>query len=213
MKALADWFDRIFEDGVCDLSEPLEDPARDRSILLARLRRRHEQFLLDLAGPPVPFVESTAWDAMMCLVAAAEHLRDADSPQPIPTISWNTPRNTQRPDAATLLSVDLTLQFVPVLWKRLRHRNLESPCVAMLESVLRQWPLSGILADLDGTPSVPLDFDQHSGIEMLYAERLAQYPRPGWVPPSGRSRECVELLFARLGRLLPAPLTEIPGDG
>jgi len=63
---------------------------------------------------------------------------------------------------------------------------------------------SGVLADLDGTPATPPEFGGHPGLQLLYAERLAETGRAGWVPATGPAREWVERVYQERGKLMPA---------
>src|SRR5438093_406611 len=58
----------------------------------------------------------------------------------------------------------------------------------------RRWPLSGVLADIDEPPLLPVDLGGHPGLLLLYAERLARQRRPAWVA-DGPAREYIELVF------------------
>ena len=80
--------------------------------------------------------------------------------------------------------------------RRARALDPADALVGLLERVLRQWPLSGVLAGLDEGPTSPLDFGGHEGLMLLYAERLARGPSPSW-RPSGRAPR---VRRARLGR-------------
>ena len=52
-------------------------------------------------------------------------------------------------------------------------------------AILRQWPLSGVLADLDDPPLAKLDFDSSEFLAALYAERLSRISNESWTPPAG----------------------------
>jgi hypothetical protein len=80
------------------------------------------------------------------------------------------------------LSADLMLRYVPQILKRARGLDVSDPLVGLLGEVLRRWPLSGVLSDLEEKPLIPLDFGQHPGLLLLYAERLAAHDRPAWRP-------------------------------
>jgi hypothetical protein len=64
--------------------------------------------------------------------------------------------------------------------------------------VLRRWPLSGVLADIEQGPLTALDFSGHAGLLLLYAERLARHERPTWFP-TGAAKEYLELVWTELG--------------
>ena len=65
------------------------------------------------------------------------------------------------------LSADLTLRYLPQLLRRARGLDPSDPLVGMLERLLRGWPLSGVLSDVDEGPLVPLDFCGHPGLLLL----------------------------------------------
>ena len=80
-----------------------------------------------------------------------------------------------------------------------------------LERLLREWPLSGVLADLEGGPTTSINFGEHQGLQLLYAERLVETDRPDWVPTTGPAREWVERVYHERGKPVPAQLR--PEDG
>jgi hypothetical protein len=101
------------------------------------------------------------------------------------------PGSPQTP--AQHLSADLLLRFLAQVHRRARARDPVDPLPALLEKVLRQWPLSGVLADIDEGPMAPLDFGGHAGLMLLYAERLASREKPAWFP-TGKLLEYLELV-------------------
>jgi hypothetical protein len=68
-----------------------------------------------------------------------------------------------------------------------------------LAHLLREWPLSGVLADLDEGPLTPSEFAGHPGLLLLYAERLAGSENPAWLPDKA-ARAYVELVWQELGK-------------
>jgi hypothetical protein len=64
-----------------------------------------------------------------------------------------------------------------------------------------------VLADLREPPTADPDFGGHPGLQLLYAERLAAREKASWLPKSGPARERVELVYHRLGRPAPRPVT------
>ena len=67
------------------------------------------------------------------------------------------------------------------------------PLSGLLGDLLRRWPLSGVLSDVEEAPLLSLDFGGHPGLLLLYAERLAQNDRPSWRPePSSPAWEYYE---------------------
>ena len=158
------------------------------------LAEAYETYRLDIAGPPLPFRPEVA-------CAAAEVLRQA---------SWAVVNRDERvadmerrlafgrvPEGpGDHLSADLVLRFLPQVYRRARAIDPIDPLVAMLAKVLRDWPLSGVLADLDAPPAHPeaLAFGGHSGLQLLYAERLAGHDRPDWRPTEGKALEYFDLV-------------------
>jgi hypothetical protein len=198
----ADWLDRVLTHGESVLSGPpgraTDEAARS---VLARAYADHA---LDVAGPPISFDPPTAVAAAQVLAAACWHLvgptaGDVDLP----------PLGQPRSPAAHL-SADLTLRFLPTVYRRAAMRSADDRLAASVGDLLRRWPLSGVLADLPGPPAGDLDFGGHPGLQLLYGERLAAHERPAWVPPGGPARERVELVYRGRGRPLPAGRSPSP---
>jgi hypothetical protein len=202
----AAWLTRALTHGESVQDAPPELPPGERAAVLAALRVAFEAHALDVGGPPVAFDAAAAEWAAVALARACWRLVSADDePRPLdPGPKVATP--------ATVLSTDVCLRFLPAVLRRARLRDPEGPLAADLGNVLRRWPLSGVLADLDGEPVVPPTFDGHRGLMMLYAERLATAPRAGWVPADGPAREWVERVFAERGRSLPLAPAEAARD-
>ena len=147
---------------------------------LALLAESFATLALTVAGPPIEFDGRVA-------CAAAELVRQA---------SWalinhedrlaDLKRRLVMPGSpatpAQHLSADLLLRYLPQILKRARGLDASDPLVGLLAQVLRRWPLSGILSDVEEGPLVPLDFAGHRGLQLLYAERLAAHDRPAWRP-------------------------------
>ena len=162
--------------------------------LLHDAYRRHA---LSLAGPALPLAEETAWQAAELLAAACWKLVSDSTTEPLPNLM------VRQPSAADHLSADLTMRYLPSVYRRAMVRELTVPLAAELENVLRFWPLSGVLADLDDEPSTLPEFDGHPGLQLLYAERLVKTAQAGWVPKGGLAREWAERVFHERGRSLP----------
>jgi hypothetical protein len=194
---------RLFEDGTVSLRErPGVDPAERLKAhdLLARAFADHA---LDVAGPPLAF------DAPIAL-AAAERLwwvcwflvQHSEPPAEVETRLVPLPRPVT---AAQHLSGDLVLRFLPPVYRRARARAPDDVLTHWLMRTLREWPLTGVLADLEEPPLVEVELDQHPGLLLLYAERLAEHLRPAWLPQE-RALQYVELVFAERGLRVPAAL-------
>ncbi len=200
----ADWLDRALFHGE-SVQDSAPDLAAARDAVTAVLRRAFERHTLDVAGPALAFDPNAAFAAAELLAAAC--WRQA-SGEPGPAL----PGLPEPGSAGAHLSADVALRLLPDVWRRAAGSGL----AAELEAVLRAWPLSGVRADLAGSPTTPPDFRGHRGLQLLYAERLALAPRAGWMPPEGAARELAGRVFAaRRGPIpdpLPEPLADAPPD-
>ena len=198
MRLFHDWFDRLLTTGESvQHAAPQLAPA-ERAAVVARLRAAFDLHALDVAGPPVAFDPDVALRAATVLARACWLLVGTDDHEPLRLDAVAT--------ASANLSADVTLRFLPAVYRRGRAHAPDHPLVTDLDRLLRAWPLSGVLADLDGAPTAALDFGGHAGLQMLYAERLAAAARTGWVPPDGPARGWVERVFAEYGTPVPAAL-------
>jgi len=177
--------------------------AEDRDEALPLLRAAHERRALSVAGPALPFAPESAWRAARLLAEACWKLVGESPPEPLPPIE------VTRASAADHLSVDLSLRYLPTVYRRAAAHESGAALAAESEGVLRCWPLSGALADLDGEPIIAPEFAGHPGLQLLYAERIVKTAQPGWIPTGGSAREWAERVFSERGRTLPLlPSTE-----
>jgi hypothetical protein len=100
---------------------------------------------------------------------------------------------------AAHLSADLVLRFLPQVYRRAKAADPADRLATQLADILRHWPLSGVLADIDEPPVVAPAFDGHPGLCMLYAERLARHEKPAWLPRRA-GLEYLELVYQDLGK-------------
>lgn len=198
MPPFADWLTRVLTRGESVQEAPPTLAPEERAGALAVLRAAFDGHALDVAGPPVAFDPDTALAAATALARACWLLVGAAENEPA-SLSFRAEPNA--PSAH--LSADLTLRLLPAVYRRAKLRGAE-PLAAEVESILRAWPLSGVLADLDGEPTAALDFGGHPGLQLLYAERLVATGRPGWVPAAGPAREWVERVYHERGKPPPA---------
>jgi hypothetical protein len=162
---------------------------RDVAVLAAAF----ETHALSVAGPPIAFDPATACAAAelvrqssWALVNRDERLGDLKR-----RIQMSGPPRT----SSQHLSADLLLRYVPQILNRARGLDPADPLIGLLGEILRCWPLSGVLSDVEDGPRVPLEFGEHPGLLLLYAERLAVHDRPAWRPePSSRAWEYFELI-------------------
>ena len=195
MSPLARFFHGLLREGAVHLHEAPDARFPKNAELDEVLRRAYADYCLDIAGPPLAIDETTALaaahvvhQACWALVSQALSVDDLEERLQMP----GPPRNP-----AQHLSADLLLRFLPQVHRRARARDETDSLVKIVEKVLRQWPLSGVLADLEDGPETALDFGRHGGLMLLYAERLACHEKPAWFP-DGDARAYVELVWTQL---------------
>jgi hypothetical protein len=197
MTTFRDWLERVFTQGESVQDAPPAFPDRTEEIE-EPLRREFGLDSLDVAGPEIAFDAAVAREAAMVLARACWLLvRDPEDRERLTL----TLKPADSP--AAHLSADVSLRFLPSVHRRAKLREPTGELVRQLEEILRAWPLSGVLADLDGSPTTDPEFGGHPGLQMLYAERLAVTGRAGWVPVSAAAREWAERIHHELGKPLP----------
>jgi hypothetical protein len=191
MAPFVDWLRRLLTHGEAVLDGPPQFTDAAGPVLATAFA----DHVLDVAGPPIPFDANAALAAARLLADACWRLvAPDDGPVRLPPLG--EPRTP-----AAHLSADVTLRFLPAVYRRAAVRSPDDLLAAALAEVLRRWPLSGVLADLKAPPAGDLTFGGHPGLQLLYAERLLGRELPAWVPTAGLARERAELVFA--GRPLP----------
>lgn len=199
------WLTRLLDQGesVQHAAPNLEQLATPAAMRV--LRRAFARHLLTVAGPPLPFVEKVAVAATGVVALACWRLVSDPEPSSTPL------RMSQPTTAADHLSADVLLRFLPPVLRRARAHD-DIALTTELEAVLCAWPLSGVLGELEPDPTTDVEFGEHPGLQLLYAERLGPAPRAAWVPASGQSREWAERVFATRGRTLPSSSSPATGD-
>ena len=205
MTPFLDWLDRVLTAGESVQDAPPHLAPAERPAVEARLRAAFELHALDVAGPPLAFDPRAALGAAEVLASACWGLVGEDEPLALAL--------GIAPSPAAHLSADVLFRFLPSVHRRTRGREPDGALAAELARLLRAWPLSGVLADLDGAPAAPPDFGGHAGLQMLYAERLALTRRAGWLPADGPARAWAERVFAERGLTVPAELTKEDARG
>jgi len=195
MSPLGKFFHDLLREGRVLLRDQRGVGAGSDAELAEVLRAAYADCCLDVAEPVMPFDQATALAAADLVQQACWALVNHALPAAELEKRVRMPRPPQAP--AQHLSADLLLRYLPQVHRRARARDPADPLATMLENVLRQWPLSGVLADIDEGPEAPLDFGGHPGLMLLYAERLAQHEKPSWLP-TGQTLEYVELVWAEL---------------
>ncbi|WP_020465537.1 hypothetical protein [Singulisphaera acidiphila] len=159
-----------------------QSPRMDASSPAAKqlLQVAFDAYRLDIAGPPIEFDAGTAIEASSLVIRASWALVNHDSSS-AEIKRWVA--MSHRPTTPSHhLTADLLFRFLPQLRKRALAKHEPDPLAERLATLLRHWPLSGVLADLDTGPDSPPDLCGHSGLMQLYAERWAKYQNPNWRP-------------------------------
>lgn len=216
MNPLADFLEQLLRSGRVVFDAP---PTPERAHLPPAQRVLERAFAdqaRTLAGPALPFQPAVALACAELVRQSCWFLVRHDEPVEtvLPRLELPPPAN-----AAEHWSGDLLLRYLPQIHRRARALAPADPFGDALAQRLREWPLSGVLGDVADAPVAPPAFDGHSGLLLLYAERLVQHPKPDWLP-AGRGREYVELVCQELGapgvhllqRLLPPDREEIVQD-
>src|SRR5262245_33240466 len=168
--SLVEFLRRLFQDGEIVFSSRPVPSDDDAGPALALLERVYAEHRLEVAGPPVPFERRTA-------LAAAEVVRQAawfllNRSEPSEELEKHLKLSRLPASAAEHLSADLSLRFLPQIHRRAKSLAADDPLTRLLATLLRQCPLTGILSDVEEGPLTPLEFSDHPGLLLLYAERL-----------------------------------------
>ena len=205
METIATFLDRLFRQGRIVIEEPPAWKTPEDPTALAVCRRAFAEYRLDVGGPLLDLNSEIVLASARLLYAAAWFLFHFEQPDQDVAKVLAFPKKPG--SASQQLSVDLVFRYLPAILGRARALPTGDVLAGILAEVLRHWPLSGVLADLPAGPAEPLDFSGHSGLQLLYAERLAQHFKPAWLPGEN-DRAHVELVWTELGkdcRLLQKP--------
>jgi hypothetical protein len=193
MAAFSDFLAQLLGEGkiIFRSAKPPQGRPSDRDA--AALAEAFVTVTLSVAGPPIAFDAPTACEAAelvrqssWALVSREERVDDLKRRLRM-TITPRTP--------AQHLSADLMLRYLPQVLRRARGLDATDPLIGILADVLRRWPLSGALSDVEESPLGPTDFGGHPGLLLLYCERLAANDRPAWRPePSSSAYDYYELV-------------------
>ncbi len=161
------------------------------------LHAAFERYRLDIAGPGVTLDVTVALAASRTLWEAARALVDHSEPveSMVPKLVMPHPPRT----ASEHLSADLLFRFLAQVYGRACAANPGDPLVTSIAAILQQWPLSGVLADLEQGPGIPIDFSRHYGLSLLYAERWIRHKNEAW-RPAGPEAEFIEWVLDRSAR-------------
>jgi hypothetical protein len=189
-------------------AKPAFDP-RDRPRAAELLENAYADYRLAVAGPLLPFDAGAALDAAVLVLRACWFAVSHDEPDPAvrDALRMKPPKN-----AASHLSADLTLRFAAGVHRRAFGQAPDDALTLALAELLRGWPLSGVQSAVADPPTGDTEFFDHPGLQLLYAERLADHFKPAWVPAGGRTRDVTELVFQERGRVMP-PVPVPPNQG
>ena len=198
MPPFPEWLSRVLASGESVQEDRPALAPSERPRVTELLREAFESHALDIAGRPIAFDADVAVAAAVALSGACWRLVGDEDHTPV--------RLDNKPSSPSAhLSADVTLRFLPAVYRRSRLRDPESEQTRELEALLCAWPLSGVLADLEDPPTTPTDFHGHAGLQLLFAERLFTTGRTSWVPACGAAREWAERVYLEQGKPLPAP--------
>ncbi len=178
MSGLLQFIERLVDNGEVLLHDRPNVNADERTEVREFLMKIHDDRVLELAGPALEFDAATAlaaaeltWRACWFLVSHDEAAANVEEQMRLPAGPVS---------GAEHFSADLTLIYLPQVHRRANARSPEDVLSRQLRTILRQWPLSGVLSSVSEVPLTPLLFEDHRGLLLLYAERSAQNPKPLW---------------------------------
>jgi hypothetical protein len=183
---------------------------RPRTEDITLLEKAYAAVRLSVAGPEIAFDPAVGYSAAELVRQASWALVNHDDR--VSHLKKCLTMPIQPSTAAHHFSADLTLRYLPQILKRARGLDPSDPLVALLEDVLRRWPLSGVLSDVANPPIGSLDFAGHQGLLLLYAERLAAHDRSAWRPVQpGPGWEYFELVRQERGNVKRNPFSVTGG--
>jgi hypothetical protein len=190
VSSIADFLNELLTEGEITLRSPPSASADDLAEGRIVLEKAFANHRLHVTGPLIEFDPPTALASAELVWWAAWYLASRSEPPSELEQKIKMPGSPGNPSQH--LSSDLFLRYVPQIYQRARAIDPEDELGKALVNVLRQWPLSGVLADLDEAPVSSIDFHHH-GLQLLYAERLHRNPRANW-QPEGNAQQYLELV-------------------
>jgi MoxR-vWA-beta-propeller ternary system domain bpX4 len=200
MSPLAEFLDILLHEGRAILRGHPGAPAFQDPDAARVLEHAFSSYRLGLAGPLLDFDAAVAQAAAAVVCNASWFQVSRNEPESELERLLTFPGPPRTP--AEHISADLVLRFLPQVHRRAKAHNPSDRLTELVAEVLRRWPLSGVLADIEEAPLTPLGFGGHPGLLMLYAERFAKHEKAAWIP-SGPGLEYCELVFGELGKKSP----------
>ncbi|HYT95131.1 MAG TPA: hypothetical protein VEL76_40815 [Gemmataceae bacterium] len=206
LSPLAELLRGLLSEGRVVLRGPPRLDDIQRPEVRAVLEEAYADYIIGVPGPPIAFAPDTAAAAAALTHYACWFLVSRAQPEgdlqktlvlPVPSAS-----------PSDHLSADLTFRFLPQVHRRAKAFDPADRLTELLAVVLRQWPLTGVLSAVEEPPLAPLDFGDHPGLLLLYAERWAVTRKTAWLP-RGKGFEHLERVWHDLGHdraALPHPL-------
>ncbi len=169
-----------------DCLRHMEFDAAGDAGLGALLREWHTEVCEEIAGPALAFDEAAArWGAAILFRAAWFYLhRDADATQMTVLLAVPLPVPVT---AAALLSADLTLRYLPEMYRLARTLAPGDPLLAALQNLAAAQPLSGAglppEEDRIRTPEAAAwqAMRAHSGLWRLFIDRVIAAQARWWL--------------------------------
>lgn len=193
---LAEWLQPLLTEGKILLDHPVGFDEKKDAAACSVLEWAYREHAQEIAGPPLDFAPKVALAAARFLARASWFLVSRGETSAAVAVLL---RLTNPAVPADHLNGDMLLRFLPQLHQRAFALNSADILTRRITEVLRCWPLSGALANLDEAPLGSVSFGRHRGLQLLYAERLADHFKPAWVPPNP-DRQYVELVWEELGK-------------
>ncbi len=188
MPGFLEFLTRLCDEGEVLLRERPRVDESEKQEAQSFLNQLHADAVLELAGPELAFLPEIAlaaaeltWTACWFLV---NHEEMPERVEPL----IKMPRKPG--SAACHLSADLTLRYLAQIHQRSYARSIDDVLTTRLSSLLREWPLGGVLSSVTEAPTTALDFYGHVGLMMFYAERWTQNPRQLWRGEGSTAEYC-----------------------
>jgi hypothetical protein len=203
MSAFHEFLTQLLDQGKIVFRSATRPGDRPTPAAVAVLAEAFETYSLAVAGPGIAFDPTIAYAAAECLRQSSWALVNHDDRVGDLKKRLKMPVTPVTPSHH--LSADLTLRHLPQVLRRARGLDPMDALLELVENMLRRWPLSGVLSDVEDAPLVPLEFGGHQGLLLLYAERLVANDRLSW-RPARRSPawDYYELVLQEHGQTVPA---------